>query len=90
MPLLNLLAQASDSNLGSGLVGGIFGAAGGVLFAIWYGWYTTTTTLPENLKAYREERALDRAERALERKAFEDAVEKLADAIRGPLHRGGT
>ena len=49
----SLLAESTSTSLSdSGIVGALIGAAGGGGFAIWYGWYTTTKTLPEQAKVF--------------------------------------
>lgn len=79
--MMNLLAEASQQAADSGLVGGLVGAAGGVGFAIWYGYHVTTKTIPSIVKDFREERALDRDERKAERDTFTDAVNRMNAAV---------
>lgn len=72
-----LLAEASQSASDSGLMGGLVGAAGGIGFAIWYGYHVTTKTIPSIVQDFRAERALDREERNAERATFTNAIDRL-------------
>lgn len=69
MDWLLILAQTADAAPASGagnVVSVMLGAAGGVVFAIWLGWYTTTTTIPNMQRDHREERkAADEANRKM-------------------------
>ena len=81
LPLsLALLAEAEP--LTNGVVGGMVGAAGGVGFAIWYGYHVTTHTIPALVKDFREERLADREERKEEREEFKQALTQVTDAVR--------
>ncbi len=74
-----LLAEAANDT--SGLVGGLIGAAGSVSFAIWYGWYVTTKTIPKLVNDFREERAMDRAERKADRDEYKSAIRTLSETL---------
>jgi hypothetical protein len=72
----------AETNLDStGIVGGLVGASGGIGFAIWYGWYVTTKTVPKLVSDFREERQLDRAERKQDRDEFKSAIRTVAEAL---------
>ena len=45
----------------------IAAALSGAGFAIWYGWYNTSVVIPRLMNDFREERALDRAQRDKDR-----------------------
>lgn len=81
MGLLILIADANQGGVDSGLLGGLVGAAGGVGFAIWYGYYTTSTLIPKLVSDFREERKADREERKSERDEFTGAIDKLSIAV---------
>lgn len=79
---LALANSVSGSGVDSGLLGGLVGAAGGVGFAIWYGYYTTSTLIPKLVSDFREERKLDREEMNSFRHEFSEAVGDLSKAVR--------
>lgn len=83
--ILAQIAEASTAGtvmgMDNGLLGGLLGAAGGVGFAIWYGYHVTTKTIPNIVGDFREERKLDREERRIEREEFSEALGKITDAV---------
>lgn len=92
--MIVLLADAAQNASDSGLLGGLIGAAGGVGFAIWYGYHVTTKTIPSIVKDFREERLLDREEHKADRDTFATAIERLNTAVSAlpcrELHHQGT
>lgn len=70
--MLEVLAESTSDN---GLLGGLLGAAGGVGFAIWYGYHVTTKTIPAIVNDFRSERETDRLERARLLQAFHDEIQ---------------
>ncbi len=77
---MGILGEIANGD-SSGLVGGMLGAAGGIGFAMWYGYYVTTKTLPSIVSDFRQERILDREESKATRKEFTDAIDKLSTAV---------
>lgn len=77
-----VLAQATPADVGTGVIGSLIGGAGGVAFAVWFGWYTTTKTIPGIVADFKAERILDRAEAAEERKLFRDTIAQLTGQVR--------
>ena len=83
-----LAAEATTHSTPDGLIGGLVGASGGISFAIWYGWYVTTKTIPKIVDDFREERKLDREdrksdrdERKLERDEFKSTLKTIVTTI---------
>jgi hypothetical protein len=69
-----IFAQVMEPSVSSsGLLGGLLGAAGGVGFAIWYGWYMTTRTIPKFLDDARIERDKMAAAAAEERRQHNES-----------------
>lgn len=59
MEWLLLLAEAGSTSGYEGAIGAAAGLLGGGGFSLWYGWYITTKTLPEQAALHREERQAD-------------------------------
>lgn len=76
-----LLADAASDLTPSGLIGGMVGAAGGIGFAVWYGWFVTTRTIPGLVKDFKDERVIDRQERRAERDEFKSALKQVVEAV---------
>ena len=78
--MLELLA-ADDGSTPTGLIGGLVGASSGISFALRYGWYVTTKTIPKLVSDFREERLLDREDRKSERDEFKSALKAIVTTI---------
>jgi len=76
-----LAAEATTHSTPDGLIGGLVGASGGISFAIWYGWYVTTKTIPKIVEDFREERKLDREDRKSEHDEFKSALKAIVTTI---------
>ena len=76
-----LLAQAVPDDGALEWLKTLAPAAGGTAFAIWWGWYTATKTLPKMQEDHRSERAATqseyRAERATMTTAFKEAMNEV-------------
>ena len=92
---ITLLANV-ESLTGDSSIAAVIGALSGGGFALWYGWYMTTTTLPRVVKEFRDEADADRnffrdqaeadrkffrEELALERTARERDLRLIADRL---------
>lgn len=79
--MLLAFAESVNDLTPSGLIGGMVGAAGGIGFAVWYGWHVTTKTIPSLVKDFKDERIIDRAERRSERDEFKSALRSVVEAV---------
>ena len=75
------LIATEDAIAPTGLIGGLVGASSGISFALWYGWYVTTKTIPKLVSDFREERILDREDRKSERDEFKSALKAIVTTI---------
>lgn len=71
-----MLAEVS-----SDFIGTMIGAAGGVGFSVWYGWYITTKTIPQLVSEFRAEAKENREARASEIKMLEGSIRDLTTAV---------
>ena len=78
---MHFMLLAEQSTMSDGMLGGMVGAVGSVGFAIWYGWFVTTRTIPKLVSDFRAERTLDRNELASQRAISMDLARSGHDAL---------